>query len=169
MKPILSNKTSAVPRFKIIIIILGMLAVIAVTVAISIFLVPFSAEIASWENYAYIAFMRLPVLILCESVILLFLIACVLSFPILIRIYQGKPFAGRSVRLLRMMALCFYLMILPFAALIIYTAQHVAGSITNLYCLLGMGLAFLASNLFGLFATLIEKASEFEQEVNLTI
>jgi hypothetical protein len=32
-----------------------------------------------------------------------------------------------------------------------------------------MGIAFIVANLFGLFATLIERASEFEQEINLTI
>ncbi len=169
MKNYLSQDAVSAPRFRIIIILLGMLVVIAATVAISLYLVPFSGEIASSESYTYIAFMRYPVLVICESVILLFLIACILSFPILIRIYQGKPFTGISVRLLRLMALCFYLMILPLVALVIYTQQHVAGSITNLYCFLGMGLAFLVGNLFGLFATLIEKASEFEQEINLTI
>jgi hypothetical protein len=146
-----------------------MLAVIAITVAIAIYLISFSAEVASWDSYAYIAFMRYPVLVMCETVILLFLVACVLSFPILIRIYQGKPFSKLTVRLLRIMTWCFYLMILPLIALIIYTEIHVSGSITNLYCLLGIGLAFLVANLFGLFATLIEKASEFEEEVNLTI
>ena len=160
---------SIAPRFRIIIILLGILVVMAATIVISIYLVPFSGEVASWESYAYIASMRFPVLIMCESVILLFLIACILSIPLLIRIYKGKPFSRASVRLLRVMAICFYLMILPLGVLIIYTNQHVGGSITNLYCLLGIGLAFLVGNLFSLFATLIDKASEFEQEVNLTI
>ena len=160
---------SIAPRFRIIIILLGILVVMAATIVISIYLVPFSGEVASWESYAYIASMRFPVLIICESVILLFLIACTLSIPLLIRIYKGKPFSRTSVRLLRVMAICFYLMILPLGVLIIYTNQHVGGSITNLYCLLGIGLAFLVGNLFSLFATLIDKASEFEQEINLTI
>jgi hypothetical protein len=169
MKNNISQNAVSIPRFRIIIIMLGMLVVIAATVAIALFLIPFSGEIASQESYAYIAFMRYPVLVICESILLLFLIACLLSVPLLIRIYQGKPFTRMSVRLLRYMTFCFYLMILPLAALVIYTRQHVGGSITNLYCFLGMGLAILAGTLFGLFATLIEKASEFEQEVNLTI
>ena len=169
MKNNISQNAVSAPRFRIIIILLGMLAVIAATVAIGLFLIPFSGEIASMESYAYIAFMRYPVLIICESVILLFLAACLLSFPLLIRIFQGKPFTNTSVRLLRIMALCFYLMILPLLALVIYTEQHVAGSITNLYCFFGMGVAFLVANLFSLFATLLEKATEFEQEINLTV
>ena len=169
MKNNISQNAVSVPRFRIVFILAGMLVVVAATVAISIFLVPFSGEVASWENYAYIAFMRYPVLILCESMLLLFLTACILSVPLLIRIYKGKSFSIESVRLLKMMAWCFLVMILPLIALIIYTNQHVGGSITNLYCVFGIGLAFLAANVFGLFATLIEKASQFEQEVNLTI
>ena len=164
-----SQVTLAAPKVRIVIILAGMLVVVAATIGISIFLVPFSGEVASWENYAFIAFMRYPVLILCESLLLLFLTACILSIPLLIRIYKGKSFSTESVRLLKMMAWCFFVMILPLIALIVYTNQHVGGSITNLYCVFGIGLAFLAANVFGLFATLIEKASQFEQEVNLTI
>lgn len=169
MKKTTSQKSRTASRFRVIIILFGMLAVILVTAAIALFLFPFSSDLASRTSYSDIAFMRVPVLILSESVILLFLIACLLSIPLLIHIYRGKPFTGASVRLLHWMELCFYLMILPLAALVIYTQQHVADSITNLYCFLGMGLAFLAGNLFGLFAALIGRASEFEEEINLTI
>ncbi|MBG0788311.1 MAG: hypothetical protein H0S79_24745, partial [Anaerolineaceae bacterium] len=63
----------------------------------------------------------------------------------------------------------FLLMIAPLLGLVIYTESQVPGSITNLYAVLGMGIAFLVSNIFGLLASLIDKASEFEEEVNLTI
>ena len=164
-----SIKQRLLPRFRIIIIIVGMMVVTAITVAAAIFLIPFSEEFANSETYQYISFMRLPVLLMVESVIAFFLVACILSIPLLISIYQGRPFSLTSVRILRVMKICFFLMILPLIALVIYTENHVTGSITNLYCVLGMGIAFVIANVFGLFATLIERASEFEQEINLTI
>jgi len=164
-----SKKQRLLPRFRIIIIIGGMLVVIAITIAAAIFLVPFSEEFASSETYAYLSFMRVPVLLMVESVIALFLVACILSIPLLAGIYKGRPFSSTSIRLLHLMKVCFFLMIAPLIALVIYTESHVTGSITNLYCILGMGIAFVIANIFGLFATLIERASEFEQEINLTI
>jgi len=164
-----SRKNERSLRFKVIVIMLGMLVVIAITLAVGVFLINFSGELAARESYQDIAFMRYPVLIICESVIVLFLVPCALSFPLLARIYRGKSFTLSSVRLLRVMSICFFLMILPFLALEIYTEQFIGGSIINLYCFLGMGIAFIVANLFGLFTTLIERASEFEQEINLTI
>ncbi len=93
--------------------LLGMVAVVAITLLASYFLIVISHDVANYESYQYIAYMRLPVLILLESVILLFLIACFLAFPVLIEISQGKPFTRKSVCLLRIMAICFLLMIAP--------------------------------------------------------
>ncbi|QRN84246.1 DUF2975 domain-containing protein [Chloroflexota bacterium] len=149
--------------------LLGMVVVVAITLLASYFLIVISHDVANYESYQYLAYMRLPVLLLLESIVLLFLIACFLAFPVLIEISQGKPFTRKSVRLLRIMAICFLLMIAPLLGLVIYTESQVPGSITNLYAVLGMGIAFLVSNIFGLLASLIEKASEFEEEVNLTI
>lgn len=63
MKNNQSIKQRLLPRFRIIIIIVGMMVVTAITVAAAIFLIPFSEEFANSETYQYISFMRLPVLL----------------------------------------------------------------------------------------------------------
>lgn len=156
-------------RWRAILILAGMVAVVAITIVASYVLVVLSEDVASTDSLQYLAFMRLPVLLMLESVLLLFLAACILALPILLQISQGKPFTLRSIRLLRGISICFFLMILPLVVLIIYTESHVPGSITNIYAVLGIGIVFLVGNIFGLVAALIEKASEFEQEVSLTI
>jgi hypothetical protein len=116
-----SRKKEKSLRFKVIVIMLGMLLVIATTLTVGVFMINFSDELAARESCREIVFMRYPVLIICESVIVLFLVPCILSFPLLVRIYQGKPFTILSVRLLRIMAICFFLIILPLLTLEIYT------------------------------------------------
>ena len=163
-----SNKENPF-RWRAVIIMAGMVAVVAITLVASYLLVILSKDVASYDSFQYIAYMRLPVMLMLESVVLLFLIACILAFPVLIQISQGKPFTLKSIRLLRGIAICFFLMIMPLVILIVYTEIHVHGSITNLYAVLGIGIVFIVGNIFGLLAKLIEKASDFEQEVSLTI
>ena len=152
---------------RVVLIALGMLVIMAVTVFVGIMLVPLSQDVARLE--AAVAYMRVPVLILIESVAVLFLFACGLSLVLLAYILMGRIYTKNAVRIAYGMSVAFFLMVLPLLVLIVYTQSHVKGSITNVYCVLGIAAAFVAGNIFGLFGSLIAQAAALKQEVDLTV
>ncbi len=128
-----------------------------------------SFEIANDPAYADIKYMRLPVLIMCALVLVLFIIACLIAIPFFIRIIQGKFYTAFSIKLIRLIGLCFYLMIVPAISLIIYTSINVAGSITNLWVLFGACIAFVAGSILMLCANLMSEGRLYKDEIDLTV
>lgn len=152
---------------RVVLIALGMLVIMAVTVFVGIMLVPVSQDVARLEEA--VAYMRVPVLVLVESVVVLFFLVCGLSLIMLAYILMGRIYTKKSARIANVMSLCFFLMVLPLMALILYTRSQVKGSITNVYCVLGIAVSFVAGSIFGLFGSLIAQAAALKQEVDLTV
>lgn len=154
-------------KLLVVLIIPGMAIVMMLTLLAGAFMVGLSKEMA--QANPDIAFMRLPVLMIAEAVLFLFLTACALSIPLLLRVYKSRIYGKSAIELLRLMGLAFFAMIPLLMGLILYTRAHVAGSITNLYCLLGAGIAFTAGCILFLFAHLIAQGADYKQEVDLTV
>ena len=121
------------------------------------------------ERNPDVAFMRIPVLIMIEAVIILFFICMILGEVLLVNIYRRKIFSKQSVQILKAMSWSFFFGILPMVALIIYTNQNVEGSITNLYLYIGIAIYITLGFLFLLFSELIQNAYEFKEELDYTV
>lgn len=143
--------------------VFGMLLLIA----IGVFLVPFSQEVASANPT--ITYMRVPVLIMGWSVLACGIATLVMAILLLERIRKDQIFEPKSVKLLRMIGCCAYAAILPLIALYIYTEVNVAASITNLYVGLGMAIFFIIGLFFFMVASLFQKAVDYKEENDLTV
>ncbi|MHC1785707.1 MAG: DUF2975 domain-containing protein [Christensenellales bacterium] len=167
MRTVSSVRKEGIVKLLVLLILPGMVFVMALTLGAGAYLFPLSQEVA--RANPNVAFMRLPVLLIAQGLLLLFLLACGLSLPLLIRVLRARIYARSAVRLLRGMGLCFITMIPLFLGLILYTRAHVSGSITNLYCLLGAGLALVAGCILFLFAQVLAQGAHYKQEVDLTV
>lgn len=167
MCPIETSGNQRTVKLLVIFIIPSMVSVMALTLGAGAFMVLLSEEVA--QANPDIAFMRLAVLLIAEAVLLFFFVACALSIPLLSRVYKSRIYGGNSSQLLRWMGLSFFAMIPLLIGLLFYTKAHVAGAITNLYCLLGAGIAFAAGCILFLFAHLIAQGADYKQEVDLTV
>lgn len=160
-------KTNKFSKVLIAFVGLGMLGIVLITLLISYNLIFFSHAVAK-EN-PEVAYMRIPVLIISELIIGLFLIACILSFGVLLNYWKNRIFSKSSVVLLRIMSLCFALIIIPCVVLIIYTMQNVGGSITNLWVNFGIVISFIAACIFALISNIVEQGLNYKEENELTI
>lgn len=150
-------------------LILSLVVVILISVAIIFWGNSMSIKLAEDPAYADIKHMRLPVLIMCVSVWVLFIIACLIAIPFLFRVMQRKFYTKSSILMIRMMGCCFYLMILPAVILYFYTKANVAGSITNLWVFFGAFIALVVGSLFMLVANLMNEGQLYKDEVDLTV
>ncbi|NLJ70298.1 MAG: DUF2975 domain-containing protein [Clostridiaceae bacterium] len=160
-------KTNRFSKVLIGFVSLGMLGIVLITIRIGFYLEIFSHEVAI-EN-PEVAYMRVPVLIISEIIVGLFLIACILSFGVLLNYWKDRIFSKSSVIYLRIMSLCFALIIIPCVVLIIYTMQNVAGSITNLWVMFGIVISFVAACIFTLISNIVEQGLKYKEENELTI
>lgn len=142
---------------------------IIISCVLAVYMVDLSHLVANQEGYESIQFMRLPVLISIESVIILFIIACLLALPFLVLIAQDQVYSRKGDILLRLMGSCFLLMAIPCIGLIFYTDAHVDGSITNLYVMLGLVISFIIANLMFLFANSLRRGQRYKEENDLTV
>lgn len=136
-------------------------------IAIGVYLVPFSHEVASANPT--ITYMRVPVLIMGWSVLACGIATLVMAFLLLERIRKDRIFEARSVKLIQRIGCCAYIAILPLIALYIYTEMNVAASITNLYVGLGMTVLFIIGLFFFMVASLFQKAVDYKEENDLTV
>ncbi len=156
-------------RIHIIFIGLGLLTMMICVALFAIYLVPLSQRIAADPTYAYLSFMRVPVLVICEVLAGLFFIALLFGLLMLLRLLRNQTFTPQSVFLLKSIGFIFFLMIAPLVVLVIYTQIHVSGSITNFYCIMCAGLCFTGGHLFYLFADLFQQAMQFKTELDFTV
>jgi len=136
-------------------------------IAIGVYLVPFSHEVASGNPT--ITYMRVPVLIMGWSVLACGLATLVMAILLLERIRKDQIFEPKSIKLLQGIGCCAYVAILPLIALYIYTEMNVAGSITNLYVGLGVAVLFIIGLFFFMVASLFQKAVDYKEENDLTV
>ena len=143
--------------------VFGMLLLIA----IGVFLVPFSHEVATANPT--ITYMRVPVLIMGWAILACGIAALVKAILLLERIRKDRIFEPGSVKLIKGIGWCAYAAILPLIALYIYTEVNVAASITNLYVGLGMAIFFIIGLFFFMVASLFQKAVDYKEENDLTV
>ena len=136
-------------------------------IAIGVYLVPFSHEVASANPT--ITYMRVPVLIMGWSVLACGIATLVMAVLLLERIRKDQIFEPKSVKLLQGIGWCAYIAILPLIALYIYTEMNVAAFITNLYVGLGMAAVFVIGLFFFMVASLFQKAVDYKEENDLTV
>lgn len=156
-----------VSKITIIMLALGMLGVILASIGIGIYLETLSHEVAQANQE--VAYMRVPVLIISEIIVALFVLACILSFIILVNFWLNRIFSKVSSIVLKIMSLCFILIIVMGIILIVYTQANVKGSITNLYVKFGIFISIVASCIFYLIAHLIDQGNKYKVENELTI
>lgn len=116
-----------------------------------------------------ITYMRVPVLLIAWSILACVLAALVLAFLLLERIRKDNIFEPQSVRHLKGLGMCAFTAILPLIILFFYTRANVAGSITNLYVILGIFAMVLIGIFFFLIAALFQKAVDYKKDVDLTV
>lgn len=154
-------------RIKSILVVIGIAFMILISLGAGYFIFLISQDMA--RDYPELAHMQYPVLSMAWSVLLCAIVAMVFGMQLMINILRNLVFEERNVKLLRGMGICIFAAILPVLALIIYTAQNVPGSITNLWAETGVfGLIILGIFVF-LVTTLFEKAVEYKQENDLTV
>lgn len=148
-------------------IMVGILAMIIACAMIMIALVPLSERVS--VNNPTVSFMKIPILVLSEILMLLLIANFSIGEALLIKGILNSIFTHSSVRLLRMISWGFVVEILLVAGIVWYTTIHVSGSITNLYAIL-LGSAFLVLFLvFRLSAHFVKEATLLKEEVSLTI
>ena len=113
--------------------------------------------------------MRVPVLLMAWAILACALAALVMAFLLLERIRKNRIFEQKSVNLLKGIGLCALAAIVPMVILIIYTSAHVAGSITNLWVMLGIFVMVIAAVFFFLIAALFQRAVDYKEEADLTV
>ncbi|NLE84121.1 MAG: DUF2975 domain-containing protein [Chloroflexi bacterium] len=154
-------------RVQTIIVELGVLFAILLTLAFGAYLVPMSHDVAAVNPT--ITYMRVPVLLMAWAVLACALAALLMAFLLLERIRKSRIFEQKSVSLLKGIGICALAAILPMVILIIYTEAHVAGSITNLWVMLGIFAMIIAAIFIFLVAALFQRAVDYKEEVDLTV
>ncbi len=135
--------------------------------AVGVRLVPFSIQTA--EANPELVHMRVPVLIMAWLVLACVLVLIFLAVALLNRIMKDAAFEQKSVTLLKAMGYTSLAPIPVLIALVIYTMQNVAGSITNLWAYFGMMLCVLASIFFFLVSSLFQSAVDYKADNELTV
>jgi hypothetical protein len=113
--------------------------------------------------------MEKPVLLMGLSLIGIFIINLVLGEILLVRIIKNSIFAESSVHILRLMSWLFIAGFFILIALGIYTEMNVHHSITQIYVVLFAIVYLTAGLIFRLISNLIQTASFFKQEVDMTV
>ncbi|SHH64042.1 Protein of unknown function [Anaerosphaera aminiphila DSM 21120] len=127
----------------------------------------FSKEVANIEpTFSY---MRIPMLILCVSVVLSAMSAIGFGLLALRKYGSGEVFKLKTVRYLQGSSLSFFVGVLIQILIIIYTEINVSGSITNLYVLFGVIIFSLGNQIFKLIADVVSKGIEIKVDNDLTI
>ena len=148
-------------------IMFGLLIMIIVSIIAGIVLreLSFSVALANPE----LQHLRVPVLLIGLVLISIFIINLILAEILLGRIIMNSIFTESNVRLLKSISWLFIVGILPLATLYLLTALNVNGSITQIYVIL-FGIVYLTAGLiFRFWANLIRDASQFKQEVDMTV
>ena len=164
-----ADKLSGVSFLLSVVVLLGLLLLIAITVVAGVIVYDMSEYIVSLPDYVYLAHMQIPVLIFCEAILVLFIAAFILMIPFFIKVIRKQFYTQKSIFLIRLIGLCFYLMVLPAVALVLYTEANVPASITNLYVCAGIIIAVVIGSIFWLFAALIQEGRHYKEENELTI
>ena len=160
-------KISKSNRILTVTIMFGLLVIIIVSFIAGVLLreLSFSMALANPE----LQHLRAPVFIIVIVLICVFIINLILAEILLGRIMMNSIFTKSSARLLKLISWLFILGILPLVALYILTDINVNGSITQIYVIL-FGIVYLTAGLiFRLWANLIRDASQFKQEVDMTV
>ena len=152
-----------------VLIILGLTVVIAMACLLMLFLSEASQELISMTPNSDVAYMRDPLLIMSWSIIVLFILACVLAIIFIIVIMRGGVYTSRSIKLIKYMALLFYLMLIPAISMILYIFSNIGLDISVVYLGIGVVLAIVIGSIFLLFAGLIQEGSRYKEENELTI
>lgn len=154
-------------RVQSLIVELGVLFAMLLTLALGVYLVPLSHDVAAANPT--ITYMRVPVLLMAWAVLACALAALLMAFLLLERIRKNRIFEQKSVSLLKGIGVCALIAIIPMIILILYTRAHVAGSITNLWVMFGIFVLIIAAVFFFLIATLFQKAVDYKEEIDLTV
>ena len=137
------------------------------TVGVGACMMPLSQDVAAANPT--ITYMRVPVLLIGWSILACVLAALVMALLLLERIRKDRIFEQRSVTLLKGMEISAFVSIIPMVILILYTRANVAGSITNLWVMLGILAMVVATTFFFMLASLFQKAVDYKEEVDLTV
>lgn len=154
-------------RIQTVIVEAGVVLAMLFTLAAGAYLIPLSHEVAGANPT--ITYMRVPVLLMAWAILACALAALVMAFLLLERIRKNQIFEQKSVSLLKGIGICALAAIVPMVILIIYTNAHVAGSITNLWVMLGIFAMVIAAVFFFLIAALFQRAVDYKEEVDLTV
>ena len=146
---------------------LGVLFAMLLTIGVGAFLVPVSHDVANANPT--ITSMRVPVLLIAWGFLVCILVALVMAFLLLERIRKDKIFELQSVHLLKGIGICALAAIIPLVVLFFYTRANVAGSITNLYVVLGIFAMVIVAIFFYMIAELFQKAVDYKEENDLTV
>lgn len=113
--------------------------------------------------------MHLPMLVLCEGIVLLLILALGFGFLALLDYGRGEIFHKKMLLHLQLVSLAFVGVCLLCILAIIFTDFNLDGSITNLIFLGGLVVALLLSQIFLLLADLIRQGMVLKEENDLTI
>ncbi|MFO7612037.1 MAG: DUF2975 domain-containing protein [Clostridia bacterium] len=150
-----------------IIIMVCLLALIVISIFAGIILRNLSFKVAL--SNPDLQHLRIPVLLICLALISIFIINLVLAEILLGRIILNTIFTKSSGRLLKLISWFFIAGIFPLLTLYILTERNVDASITQIYVIL-FGIVYLTAGLiFRLWANLIKNASQFKEEVDMTV
>ena len=147
-------------KVALILVILGLIGVLIGLYSYSFTMVKENPELAH---------MRLPVFGLCVGILGSPIIACILGFLALIYYGNGRLFYEKTGRYLVYTGHCFILGVLFLGGLFVYTAMNVAGSITNLYVMVGIFIYLLVGAIFYLLGDVIAQGKALQEDHDLTI
>ncbi len=148
-------------------IMVGLLVMILVSIVAGFVLKELSFSVALVNPE--LQHLRIPFLIICLILIGVFIVNLILAEVLLVKIMMNSIFTESNVRLLKLISWLFIFGILPFAALYILTEINVGGSITQIYVIFFGVVYSTAGLIFRLWANLISDASQFKQEVDMTV
>ena len=160
MKPIRQQKGLAIA------IMLGIFLMILGSCLIMAGLVPFSGIVA--ETFSEVDYIRLPILILAEIMVAIFILNLVLGEVVLAQVIRNSIFPRPSARIIKWIGACFLLGIIPIAAIIGIVAS-VGGSMPNVYLFLVGGIYFALGIVFWRFGRLIDNDKPLKEDVDRTV
>jgi len=160
-------KFSRGSRILAVTIMIGLLLLIIVSILAGMVLWNLSFSVA--RANPEMAHLRVPVLLVSLGLISIFIINLVLAEILLGKIIMNSIFTESNVRLLKSISWLFIAGIPFLAALFLITELNVNKSITQIYVIL-FGVVYLTAGLiFRLWANLIRDASQFKEEVDMTV
>jgi hypothetical protein len=145
----------------------GLVIVLLISIVVLFALI---VESEVWvQAYPELAHMQFPVLLLSQSIVLLYSIVFILGIIFMLSFREQKAFTARQQKLVASASFLLYSQIIPALILILYTDANVSGSITNAYVIISIAVSTMLGSLLLIMSRILKRGIEMQREWDLTV